>query len=180
MNQSIRLARRPEGLASPEDFNITEEPLAPLQEGQLRVRNRFISLDPAMRGWMSDVPSYVPPVGLGEVMRAYTAGVVESSRHPDFQEGDAVTGILGVQTHAVSDGRGLLKVDTQQAPLERWIGGLGMPGMTAYFGLLEIGKPKAGESAAMKKKRASFKARHAKNIAKGKMSAAYWANKSKW
>jgi NADPH-dependent curcumin reductase CurA len=89
----------------------------------------------------------MPPVGIGEVMRAYAAGYVDASRHPDFNVGDAVQSVLGVQQYAVVKGRGrVVKVDTAKAPLERWVGGLGMPGWTAYFGLLEVGQPKAGET----------------------------------
>jgi NADPH-dependent curcumin reductase CurA len=86
------------------------------------------------------------PVGLGEVMRAYAAGTVEVSNHPDFKAGDAVQGLFGVQKYAISKGERVVKVDTAQAPLQRWLGGLGMPGWTAYFGLLEVGQPKAGET----------------------------------
>src|SRR5262249_55565178 len=90
--------------------------------------------------------SYVPPVGLGEVMRAYAAGTVEASNNAAFREGDAVTGMFGVQQYAISKGERVYKVDTSQAPLQRWIGGLGMPGGTASFGLLDAGQPKAGET----------------------------------
>jgi NADPH-dependent curcumin reductase CurA len=99
-----------------------------------------------MRGWVNDTKSYVPPVGLGEVMRAYAVGRVEASRHPDFKAGEAVQGLFGVQQYAISKGRGVYKVDPGAAPLARWVGGLGMPGWTAYFGLLDVGQPKAGET----------------------------------
>ena len=116
-------------------------------EGEIRVKIAYVSLDPAMRGWVNDTRSYMPPVGIGEVMRAYAAGYVEASRHPDFKVGDAVQSVLGVQQYAVVKGRGrVVKVDTAKAPMERWVGGLGMPGWTAYFGLLEVGQPKAGET----------------------------------
>jgi NADPH-dependent curcumin reductase CurA len=116
-------------------------------EGEIRVKIAYVSLDPAMRGWVNDTRSYMPPVGIGEVMRAYAAGYVDASRHPDFNVGDAVQSVLGVQQYAVVKGRGrVVKVDTAKAPLERWVGGLGMPGWTAYFGLLEVGQPKAGET----------------------------------
>ena len=107
---------------------------------------QFISLDPAMRGWMNDAPSYIPPVGIGEVMRALGAGRVVASRHDDFAEGDHVSGLTGVQAYAVSDGNGLTKVDPDRLPLPVYLSALGMPGMTAYFGLLDIGKPEPGQT----------------------------------
>ena len=145
-NRLVRLKSRPRGLPTRDNFTVTEEPVRPLQGGEIAVATKFISLDPAMRGWMNEGKSYIPPVGLGDVMRAYAAGDVVASRHADFRAGDAVTGVFGVQSHAVVDGKLALKVDTRQAPLERWIGGLGMPGWTAYFGLLEVGQPKEGET----------------------------------
>jgi NADPH-dependent curcumin reductase CurA len=145
-NHLVRLKSRPRGLATRDDFTIAKEPVPPLEAGEIAVETGFISLDPAMRGWMSEGKSYVPPVGLGDVMRAYAAGHVVASRHADFGAGDTVVGLFGVQSHPVVDGALALKVDTRQAPLERWIGGLGMPGWTAYFGLLEVGQPKAGET----------------------------------
>jgi NADPH-dependent curcumin reductase CurA len=145
-NRLVRLKSRPHGLPARDDFSVTVEPAPPPRDGEIAVETKFISLDPAMRGWMSEGKSYVAPVGLGDVMRAYAAGNVVASRHADFRAGDAVMGLFGVQSHAVVDGKLALKVDTRQAPLERWIGGLGMPGWTAYFGLLEVGRPKAGET----------------------------------
>jgi NADPH-dependent curcumin reductase CurA len=99
-----------------------------------------------MRGWISEGRSYVPPVPIGAVMRGYAVGHVEVSNHRDFKPGDAVQGLFGVQQYAVTDGQRVVKVDPAVAPLERWIGGLGMPGWTAYFGLLEVGQPKQGET----------------------------------
>ena len=145
-NHLVRLKSRPRGLATRDNFTIAQEPIRPLQEGEIAIETKFISLDPAMRGWMNEGKSYVPPVGLGDVMRAYAAGRVTASRCANLSEGDAVVGLFGVQSHPVVDGKLVAKVDTQQAPLERWIGGLGMPGWTAYFGLLEVGQPKAGET----------------------------------
>jgi hypothetical protein len=145
-NHVVRLKSRPSGLATRDNFTISTEPVPPLGDGQIAIDTRFISLDPAMRGWMSEAKSYVPPVGLGEVMRAFAAGHVAASRHADFKAGDAVVGVFGVQSRPVVDAALALKVDTRQAPLERWIGGLGMPGWTAYFGLLEVAQPKAGET----------------------------------
>src|SRR5205823_47672 len=146
MNKVVRLARRPRGLAKREDFAIRDEPLPEPREGEFRVRAEFISLDPAMRGWMNEGRSYVAPVGIGEVMRGFSVGTVEVSRNKSFNEGDAVVGLFGVQRYAVSDGNGVTRADPRIAPLQTWVGGLGMPGLTAYFGLLELGMPKEGET----------------------------------
>jgi len=145
-NHLVRLKSRPRGLATRDNFTIVKEPVQPLRSGEIAVETAFVSVDPAMRGWMNEGKSYVPPVELGDVMRAYAAGHVVDSRHAGFAAGDSVVGLFGVQSHPVVDGDVALKVDTRQAPLERWIGGLGMPGWTAYFGLLEVGQPKAGET----------------------------------
>jgi len=145
-NRMVKLAQRPKGMVKRDDFLIEDGPVPQPGPGEFRVKIEYISLDPAMRGWMSEAKSYVVPVGLGEVMRAYAAGTVEVSNHPDFKAGDAVQGLFGVQKYAISKGQGVVKVDTAQAPLQRWLGGLGMPGWTAYFGLLEVGQPKAGET----------------------------------
>jgi NADPH-dependent curcumin reductase CurA len=146
-NRQAKLARRPKGMVQHADFEIADGPVPEPGEGEFRVKVHYISLDPAMRGWMNDVKSYVPPVGIGEVMRAYAVGIVDKSNHPDYRVGDAVQGLLGVQQYAISKGgRRLVKVDPAKAPLPRWVGGLGMPGWTAYFGLLDIGQPKPGET----------------------------------
>jgi NADPH-dependent curcumin reductase CurA len=110
------------------------------------VRNHYISLDPAMRGWMNDGRSYVPPVGLGEVMRAGAVGEVVGSRHPDWKEGDHAVGMFGMQDYAAVDVAGAQKVDPAMAPLPLFLSALGMPGMTAYFGLLDIGNPQPGQT----------------------------------
>ncbi|WP_428699665.1 NADP-dependent oxidoreductase [Stappia sp.] len=147
MNRVARLVNRPApGLVSPDCFEIRDEAVPEPGEGEFRVRAQFVSLDPAMRGWVNDGRSYVPPVGLGDVMRAFSAGTVEASRHPDFHEGDAVVGLFGAQTHAISDGKGVQRADTSIAPLQTWIGGLGMPGLTAYFGLLRVAEAKEGDT----------------------------------
>jgi NADPH-dependent curcumin reductase CurA len=146
MNKTVRLVRRPLGQVRREDFTISEEPVSEPSDGEFRVETAFVSLDPAMRGWMNDAKSYVPPVKLGDVMRGFAAGTVEASRHPDFKEGDAVSGLLGVQSHPISDGSGIVKADTSLAPLQTWVGGLGMPGLTAYLGLTYICEPKQGET----------------------------------
>jgi len=145
-NRMAKLAQRPFGMVKRENFSIEEGPLPEPGDGEFRVKVEYVSIDPAMRPWMNDGPSYVPPVAIGEVMRALASGTVDASNHPDYTEGDAVSGLFGVQQYAISNGQGVAKLDTSLASLERWIGGLGMPGTTAYFGLLEIGQPKEGET----------------------------------
>ena len=145
-NRMVKLARRPVGLAKREDFTIEDGPVPEPGPGEFRVKVGYVSLDPAIRGWMNDAKSYVPPIGIGEVMRSYSAGIVETSNNPAFKSGDAAQGMFGVQRYALSDGQRVVKVDVSQAPLQRWIGGLGMPGWTAYFGLLDVGQPKPGET----------------------------------
>ena len=144
-NRKFTLAARPVGLVKPSDFVFSEEPLAEPKDGEISLKTLYISLDPAMRGWLNDTKSYIPPVQIGEVMRAGALAEVLASRNPKFQTGDVVVGVLGVQSHAISDGKGLQKVDPKLAPLPKYLGVLGMPGMTAYFGLLEVGQPKEGE-----------------------------------
>ena len=145
-NRLFRLIKRPVGEATRDDFAFAVEPVARPGDGELLVKNLFLSLDPAMRGWMNEARSYIAPVGLGEVMRAGGIGTVVESKHPKFQEGDTVSGMLNVQDYAVSDGKGMVKVDAKLAPLTAYLNVLGMPGMTAYFGLLESGQPRAGET----------------------------------
>lgn len=145
-NRTVRLIARPIGEPKAADFKIATEPLPPLNDGQVLIRNSYLSLDPAMRGWMNEGKSYIEPVRLGDVMRAGGVGEVVESRNPKFQVGDFVSGMAGVQTYCVSDGRGWTKVDPNLAPLTTYLNVLGMPGMTAYFGLLEVGQPKAGET----------------------------------
>ena len=146
-NTQFKLAKRPVGPVKASDWQRTEVPVRALQDGEVLVQNLFISLDPAMRGWMNDnKASYIPPVGLGEVMRALAVGKVLESRNAKFAAGDHLSGLLGVQAYAISDGQGLMKVDPRLAPLPTYLGTLGMPGLTAYFGLLDVGKPQAGET----------------------------------
>ncbi|HRD74774.1 MAG TPA: NADP-dependent oxidoreductase, partial [Hyphomicrobiaceae bacterium] len=135
-NRMVKLARRPRGMAQRSDFTIEDAPISEPGPGEFRVKVGCISLDPAMRGWMNDSKSYVKPVGIGEVMRAYAAGIVEASNNPSFKSGDAVQGLFGVQRYAISKGERVVKIDLGAAPMARWVGGLGMPGWTAYFGLL--------------------------------------------
>ena len=146
MNRVVRLMSRPMGEAKRSDFSFADEPLASLEDGQILVKALYLSLDPAMRGWMNEGKSYIAPVGLGEVMRAGGVGEVAASKTPKFAVGDKVSGMLNVQTWCVTDGRGFTKVDPALVPLTTYLNVLGMPGMTAYFGLLESGQPKAGET----------------------------------
>jgi NADPH-dependent curcumin reductase CurA len=146
VNRHWRLAARPKGLPVEGDWEFRTEPIPALAGGDLLVRVLYVSLDPAMRGWMNDGRSYVPPVGIGEVMRAGGIGRVIASEHPDFKVGDHVSGTFGVQDYALGDGRGVIRVDAGAAPLTKYLSVLGMPGLTAYFGLLEIGQPVAGET----------------------------------
>jgi NADPH-dependent curcumin reductase CurA len=146
VNHQVRLAARPVGMPKRSDWSFTTEPAPEPGDGQVLVKVLYLSLDPAMRGWMNEGKSYIAPVGIGEVMRAGGAGRVVASRHPGFAPGDFVTGVTGVQEYALLDGKGLAKIDPRLAPLPAWLGVLGMPGMTAYFGLLEIGQPKPGET----------------------------------
>jgi NADPH-dependent curcumin reductase len=146
-NRVCQLAKRPApGLVTRDVFQFVDLPRPEPKPGEFRIKIEYISLDPAMRGWINDGKSYVPPVEIGATMRSFAVGHVDASLNPKFRVGDAVQGLLGVQQYAISNGDGVNKVDTTQAPLERWIGGLGMPGWTAYFGLLEVGKPVAGET----------------------------------
>ena len=141
------LDKRPKpGLVAHDLFHIEKGGVPAPGAGEFRVKVEVISLDPAMRGWINEGKSYVAPVPLGGTMRAYAAGHVEASNNSNFKVGDAVQGLFGAQTHAISNGDRVVKVDTLIAPLERWVGGLGMPGWTAYFGLLEVGQPKPGET----------------------------------
>jgi NADPH-dependent curcumin reductase CurA len=134
------------GEPTPDDFEIAEVDMPAPGEGEALVKVLQVSLDPAMRGWMSDAPSYLPPVGLGEVMRAGTAGVVVESNSDKLAPGDHVVGVLGVQEHAVANADGLQKVDTEMARLATFLGALGMPGLTAYFGLTEVGDLAEGDT----------------------------------
>ncbi len=145
-NTQVRLAARPSGLPTASDWEIVEEALSDPADGEFIVRMSHLSLDPAMRGWMNDGASYIAPVGIGEVMRAAGVGRVTESAHPGFAVGDHVTGAFGIQEYALSDGKGVTKVDPSLAPLPTYLGTLGMTGMTAYFGLLDTGKVQAGDT----------------------------------
>lgn len=144
--QQVRLAQRPQGLPDADTWSVVTEELAPVGAGEFLVRVNLISIDPAMRGWLNDVRSYLPPVGIGEVMRALDVGTVVESAHPDFSVGDTVSGTFGVTEYAISDGTGVQQVDLGVAPAATWLGALGITGMTAYFGLLDVGKLQPGET----------------------------------
>ncbi|HMN47343.1 MAG TPA: NADP-dependent oxidoreductase [Povalibacter sp.] len=146
INHQFRLAARPVGLPKRSDWNYVEEPVRQPADGEVLVQTLYLSLDPAMRGWMNEGKSYIAPVGIGEVMRAGGVGKVIASHHPGFREGDEVYGTLGIQEYATVPGTLLTKVDSRLAPLPVYLGTLGMPGMTAYFGLLDIGKPQPGQT----------------------------------
>jgi len=146
-NRQWCLAARPIGLIKETDFVLQEEPIPDPKEGEVLVRNLYLSLDPAMRGWVMDIPSYLPPVAIGEVMRSGTIGVVEKSRNDRFPEASHVSGMLGWQDYAVSDGSSLQVLPENPAiPLTAYMGLFGLVGVTAYFGLLDIGRPRPGET----------------------------------
>lgn len=142
----ITLAARPSGLPDAGTWATETIELGAPEPGTFLVQLDYISLDPAMRGWLNDVRSYLPPVQIGEVMRAGATGTVVASAHPDFAVGAAVAGTFGVTEYAVSDGRGVRHIDTAIAAAPTWLGALGMPGMTAYFGLNEVGAARAGDT----------------------------------
>jgi NADPH-dependent curcumin reductase CurA len=149
-NQQFRLAARPVGLPKESDWQRTEEPVRDIADGEIVVKTLYLSLDPAMRGWMNDAKSYIRPVGIGEVMRAGGIGVVVASKSPLFSVGDTVSGGTGVQQYWVGAANdktgGFFKINPKLAPMTTWLNTLGMPGMTGYFGLIESGQPKAGET----------------------------------
>jgi fatty-acyl-CoA synthase len=146
VNHQFKLSRRPVGMVERSDFDYVEAPVAQPGDGEVQVKVLYISLDPAMRGWMNEGKSYIPPVGIGEVMRAGGVGRVVASNDPAIAVGDHVVGMLGVQEYAIAKGKNLTKVDPRLAPLPVYLGTLGMPGMTAYFGLLEVGRPNTGDT----------------------------------
>jgi NADPH-dependent curcumin reductase CurA len=148
-NRQFRLAARPVGLAKESDWKMTTEPVADPADGQVLVQVLQLSLDPAMRGWMNEGRSYIPPVGIGEVMRAIGVGKVAASKNAKFAVGDLVAGSFGIQEYCLVDDVkrfGLNKIDPRLGTPAQWLNALGMPGMTAYFGLLEVGEPKEGET----------------------------------
>jgi len=146
MNKEVLLASRPQGWVTEENFRIVETPIGKPDPGEVLVKNEWLSLDPYMRGRMNDVKSYVPPVQLGEVMVGQTVGEVVESRDPEFTAGDKVLTQLGWQLYGVARGADIRKIDAERVPASYYLGVLGMPGITAWFGLSEIGEPKAGET----------------------------------
>ncbi|AXA54810.1 NADP-dependent oxidoreductase [Pseudomonas thivervalensis] len=145
-NQRIVLASRPHGAPNPDNFRLEHVTLPDLAQGQILLKTLFLSLDPYMRGRMSDAPSYAAPVEIDEVMTGGAVSRVERSTHPKFQEGDLVVGATGWQTHSISDGRNVMPIPSGLPSPSMALGVLGMPGMTAYMGLTDIGQPKAGET----------------------------------
>ena len=149
-NKQIRLAARPVGMPKQSDWKFVSEPLREPADGEIVIKTLYLSLDPAMRGWMNEGKSYIRPVAIDEVMRAGGVGMVVASKSPHFAVGDYVHGTLGVQEYWVGPAddkaAAFYKVDPKAAPLPKYLNALGMPGMTAYFGLLDIGQPKAGET----------------------------------
>lgn len=145
-NHQIRLAGRPVGLPKSNDWELAVAPVPDLVAGQVLVKIHYISVDPAMRGWMNDRDTYVPALRLGDVMRALTVGEVIASRNAGFATGDLVAGIDGVQEYAISDGSDLMKADINVAPLTAYLNTLGIAGLTAYCGLIEVGASKEGET----------------------------------
>ncbi|MCB9234139.1 MAG: NADP-dependent oxidoreductase [Bacteroidia bacterium] len=147
MNKRLLLVQRPTGLPDASTWQLESQPIPVPGEGEMLIQHHYISLDPAMRGWMNDTRSYIPPVRLGEVMRAGSLGkVIQTRGDTRFKVGDFVTGWGGVQQYTISDGKGWHQVDPRLAPLTAYLGTLGMPGMTAYFGLLEVGQLKEGDT----------------------------------
>ncbi len=145
-NHAYRLAARPVGELTRDIWDYTEDTAPQPGDGEVLVKSLYLSLDPAMRGWLNDVRSYVPPVGIGEVMRAGGVGEVIESNDPGFAVGDHVYGTLGIQEYAALPARHLEKVDATVAPLPKWLGVLGITGLTAYFGLLDVCAPVEGET----------------------------------
>ncbi|MHA4854487.1 NADP-dependent oxidoreductase [Rhodococcus sp. MSC1_016] len=147
MNRQFRLAHRPVGAAKETDWDLVTELVPSPGDGEFVVQIQQLSLDPAMRGWMNAGRSYVPPVEVGAVMRAYATGTVVVSRHPDFPVGELVTGEFGVQEYALSDGRGVRRIDRQlPVSASAYLGVLGLTGLTAYFGLLDVGQFQPGQT----------------------------------
>jgi NADPH-dependent curcumin reductase CurA len=144
--QRIVLASRPQGWVTPDNFRLEQVPVTQPGPGQVLVRNHYLSLDPYMRGRMEESKSYAAPQEIGATMVGGTVGVVEASNHPGFAVGDAVMGMLGWQEYGLADGAQLMKIDTRAVPMSAYLGPLGMPGVTAWYGLNRICAPKAGET----------------------------------
>jgi NADPH-dependent curcumin reductase CurA len=147
-NRRFTLVRRPHGLPVPEDFRLIEEPTPALAEDQFLLRNHYASLDPAIRGWMDDAPSYLPPIRLGDPVRATTVGVVAESRNPDFPVGQWASGMNAIEDYSLCEPGGFTSaVDPGAVPsVTNYLSAVGAIGLTAYLALLDVGKPKAGET----------------------------------
>ena len=149
MNGQWRLKSRPAGMVKESDFEYVEEPVPELRDGEFLIRNIYLAFEPAMRGWLNDVKSYVPPVQLGEVMRASAVGQVVESKNADFRKGEFVSGMFGWQQYAVSDGQpgpmGRLGKVPEGVPPQLMLSALGGTGLTAYFGMIDVGKPQEGD-----------------------------------
>ena len=146
-NRQVILKSRPSGIPQTQHFELRSTALPDLEPGEVLVRNEFLSVDPAMRGWVNAAANYADPVGVGEVMRSFTTGHVVASRHPGYAEGDRVMGMLGWQEYAVSDGKAIRrKVAESDLPLSLSLGVLGQNGVTAYFALMEVGEPRPGDT----------------------------------
>ena len=146
MNKQLIFVKRPEGLPSSDTWKLENNPIIKPKDGEVVIQHHYISLDPAMRGWMMDRKSYIPPVQIGEVMRSGSIGkVIEANNHPDFKVGDCIVNWGGVQQYYTTNGENCYKVDDAIVPMPKYLGALGMPGMTAYFGILKVGKIKEGD-----------------------------------
>jgi NADPH-dependent curcumin reductase CurA len=147
VNRQVLLVQRPQGIPQSSDFKIVEAPVPFPGPGQVRIRNHFLSVEPAMRGWVSAVANYSEPVPLGAVMRSFTAGVIDASEHPDYPVGTAVTGLFGWQDYVVADVSAIEQViEDNDLPISSALGVLGINGVTAHYGLLEIGQPQPGQT----------------------------------
>ncbi|MCB2204599.1 NADP-dependent oxidoreductase [bacterium] len=145
-NFQVRLASRPDGIPAREHWELGWSDIDSPSDGEVLIETAFISIDPSMRGWLRDTESYLPPVAIGDVMRAGGVGTVIVSKHPDFKEGDQVVGHPGVQSYAVVPGSTLRKASQDVAPLHAFLGPLGIPGLTAYFGITEVGAVGEGDT----------------------------------
>ena len=146
INKKMILINRPTGIPEKNTWSFEEELISEIKDGQILIKHQYISLDPAMRGWMNNSKSYIPPVEIGTVMRAGTVGeVIQVNNNTNFKVGDFVSGWGGVQEYSISDGKNYSIIKDKNNPIHRYLGALGMPGMTAYFGIINEGKIKSGE-----------------------------------
>ena len=146
-NRRVVLTKRPKGVPGADYFAVEDVATPELSDGEFLVKCEYWSIDPAMRGWVNDAPNYLPPVEIGAPMRSFSVGEVVASRHPDYSEGDAVSGMFGWQRFAVSNGKNVdRKITERDLPLSLALGVLGLNGITAYFGLLEVCEPQFGET----------------------------------